>query len=49
MKLKCEIERIKNIINYSSFFRSKESTELLASLRLMKDSEAIIQAMKRVD
>lgn len=49
LELKSEIERINNILNYSSFFRTEESTELLYSLRSMRDSDEIIQAMKRVE
>ncbi len=43
-----EIKRIRNIINYSTFFRSQRSNELLAKLKLSKQPEIIAEILREV-
>ena len=43
-----EIERIENIIEYSSFFRSADSIELFKILQSTSDPEDIIKLLKKI-
>tara|TARA_Y100000589_G_C27087537_1_gene602464 strand:- start:458 stop:1075 length:618 start_codon:yes stop_codon:yes gene_type:complete len=44
-----EIERIENIIQYSSFFRSSESNDLFEIIKSTSDPQVLIKILKKID